>query len=71
MERARAQSIMAINPAAAIGFMQKARCDTARGTASSMGLQGMRERLELMQGRLDISATPGVGVEVVAEMPLP
>jgi PAS domain S-box-containing protein len=38
--------------------------------SSSGGLSGMRERVELLGGRLEVEATPGAGVVVAAEFPL-
>jgi signal transduction histidine kinase len=39
--------------------------------AEGIGLDGMRERLALVEGRLEIESAPGAGVTVVAEVPLP
>jgi signal transduction histidine kinase len=36
-----------------------------------IGLLGMRERLALLDGRLEIESSPGSGTTVVAEVPLP
>jgi signal transduction histidine kinase len=38
---------------------------------SGIGLLGMRERLALIDGRLEIESRPGAGTTVVAEVPLP
>lgn len=38
--------------------------------ASSVGLGGMRERVDLLGGAIDIESTPGVGTAVTAEIPL-
>jgi two-component system sensor histidine kinase DegS len=35
-----------------------------------VGLLGMRERLALLDGRLEIESRPGAGTTVVAEVPL-
>ncbi len=40
-------------------------------TSEGFGLVGMRERLELIGGRLEISSAPGQGTEVRAELPVP
>jgi signal transduction histidine kinase len=40
-------------------------------TRPGFGLVGMRERLELVGGRVDISSAPGRGTRVHAELPLP
>jgi signal transduction histidine kinase len=40
-------------------------------TSEGFGLVGMRERLELIGGRVDISSAPGQGTEVRAELPVP
>jgi signal transduction histidine kinase len=37
---------------------------------SGFGVRGMRERVELLAGRIEISSRPGGGTEVVARMPL-
>jgi signal transduction histidine kinase len=36
-----------------------------------LGLIGMRERLEMVGGRLDIDSKPGVGTTISAHIPLP
>jgi two-component system NarL family sensor kinase len=41
-----------------------------RGTASGSGLRGMRDRLELFGGRLEIASAPGRGTLVTAVVPL-
>jgi signal transduction histidine kinase len=46
------------------GFDQRAVRD------ESVGLIGMRERLALLDGRLEIESRPGAGTTVVAEVPL-
>jgi signal transduction histidine kinase len=38
--------------------------------ADGVGLLGMRERLALIEGRLEIESRPGAGTTVVAEVPL-
>ena len=35
-----------------------------------VGLLGMRERLALLDGRLEVESRPGAGTTVVAEVPL-
>ena len=40
-------------------------------TSEGFGLVGMRERLELIGGRVHISSAPGQGTEVTAELPVP
>ena len=47
-----------------IGFDQRAVREEA------IGLLGMRERLALLDGRLEIESRPGAGTTVVAEVPL-
>jgi two-component system sensor histidine kinase UhpB len=42
--------------------------DVARTTYGT-GLQGMADRLAALEGRLDISSTPGVGTVVVGRVP--
>jgi signal transduction histidine kinase len=42
-----------------------------RGSAEGIGLVGMSERAELLNGRLEIESSPGGGTSVVAEVPLP
>jgi two-component system, NarL family, sensor histidine kinase DevS len=44
--------------------------DPALAAPDSLGLEGMRERAELHDGRLTIEATPGSGTTLVAEVPL-
>lgn len=44
----------------------------ARGTdGRGLGLVGMRERIGLLDGRLQIESTEGAGTTIVAEVPLP
>jgi signal transduction histidine kinase len=45
----------------------------SRGESSGegLGLVGMRERIALVNGRLDIESSPGAGTTLVAEVPLP
>lgn len=42
----------------------------AGGTATGSGLRGMRDRLELFGGRLEILSSPGRGTLLTAEVPL-
>ena len=47
---------------------------TVRGgglVAGGSGVLGMRERVELLGGRLTIESAPGAGTRVRAEIPLP
>ncbi|PDW02578.1 sensor histidine kinase [Candidatus Viridilinea mediisalina] len=44
---------------------------TLANTATSGGLSGMRERIQLIGGTLSIEAQPGEGTEITAELPLP
>jgi signal transduction histidine kinase len=44
--------------------------DPAGAAPDSLGLEGMRERAELHDGRLTIEATPGSGTTLVVEIPL-
>jgi len=43
--------------------------DTALRSPRSHGLVGMRERVQLFQGRLTIDSAPGHGTRVTAELP--
>ncbi|HEX5989844.1 MAG TPA: GAF domain-containing sensor histidine kinase [Solirubrobacterales bacterium] len=43
--------------------------DLAQATAGR-GLSGMRERIELFGGRIEVSSEPGEGTEIVASVPL-
>jgi two-component system, NarL family, sensor kinase len=40
------------------------------GGAAGSGLRGMRDRLELFGGRLDLSSAPGQGTRISAMVPL-
>jgi len=42
----------------------------AQGEADGSGLRGMRDRLELFGGRLEIASAPGRGTTVAATVPL-
>jgi signal transduction histidine kinase len=41
-----------------------------RARRDGLGLVGMRERLELVDGRFDVESQPGAGTTIVAEVPL-
>jgi signal transduction histidine kinase len=45
--------------------------ETVSIRADALGLAGMRERVSLAGGRLQVESTPGSGTTVVAEVPLP
>jgi signal transduction histidine kinase len=40
------------------------------GTDSRLGLLGMRERVALVDGRLDVESSPGSGTTLSIEVPL-
>jgi signal transduction histidine kinase len=40
-------------------------------SASGRGLRGMRERIELLGGQIDVSSEPGGGTEITASVPFP
>jgi signal transduction histidine kinase len=40
------------------------------GGAAARGLAGMRERLELLGGKLTIDSSPGQGCRLTGELPL-
>jgi signal transduction histidine kinase len=44
--------------------------DPSEASEQSMGLQGMRERAELHDGRLTVETSPGAGTTLVVEVPL-
>jgi signal transduction histidine kinase len=44
--------------------------DSRRVREEAIGLLGMRERLALLDGRLEVESRPGAGTTVVAEVPL-
>ena len=44
--------------------------DPAKLREEGMGIMGMRERVELHEGRLTVESTPGSGATLVAEVPL-
>jgi signal transduction histidine kinase len=43
---------------------------TPEGEEEKFGLRGIRERVELLQGRMDIADNPGGGVKIAVELPL-
>ena len=44
--------------------------DEARVREGALGLVGMRERVGLLGGRLEVESSPGAGTTVVAEFPV-
>jgi signal transduction histidine kinase len=44
--------------------------DTERTRSDGIGVLGMRERVELLGGRLSVESSPGAGTTVAAEVPL-
>ncbi len=44
--------------------------DVAAPNPETLGLAGMRERLALVEGRLQVESRPGHGTTIVAEVPL-
>jgi len=66
----RAGGLLALRIAdAGRGFESQAAFAGSESTAGS-GLRGMRDRLELFGGRLDISSAPGHGTVIAAMVPL-
>jgi signal transduction histidine kinase len=45
--------------------------DPANTREGGIGIEGMRERVGLLEGKLQIEARPGAGATIVAEVPLP
>jgi signal transduction histidine kinase len=45
-------------------------CASAAKRQDAMGLSGLRERVELLQGDLQVSSAPGAGTTLVARVPL-
>lgn len=45
--------------------------DPGAGTTVGLGLLGMRERVQLLDGSLAIETTPGLGTTLAVELPLP
>ena len=67
-----AQPVAGVFPATATTVELVAR-DDGRGTLevkAGNGLTGMRERLEIFGGSLDIETRPGYGFVVLARLPL-
>jgi signal transduction histidine kinase len=44
--------------------------EPAEAREDGLGLVGMRERLELIDGRFEVESSPGAGTTIVAEVPL-
>jgi signal transduction histidine kinase len=44
--------------------------DPARTSPASLGLVGMRERVQLLDGSFELDAAPGAGTTVIVELPL-
>jgi signal transduction histidine kinase len=51
------------------GFGSTPGAETGDGAASGLGLEGMRERLALLGGRLDIASSPRQGTRLTATIP--
>jgi len=47
------------------------RDSNGTGATQSLGILGMRERMELVGGTLTIDSAPGRGTSVIARVPLP
>ncbi|HXF99108.1 MAG TPA: GAF domain-containing sensor histidine kinase [Gaiellaceae bacterium] len=60
----RAQGVMAVVEDDGVGFDPRVERD------GGLGLLGMRERLALLGGRLQVESAPGKGTTLVAEVPL-
>ena len=45
--------------------------DATRPTAEGLGLLGMRERVELLDGSFKLEAAPRAGTTLIVELPLP
>ncbi len=52
------------------GFDPSAATGGAGGLGERVGLSGMRERVELLGGELEMTSRPGAGTTLVAEVPL-
>jgi signal transduction histidine kinase len=52
-----------------VGF-EPARYRVARESGEGLGLLGMRERVELLGGTVDVDSAPGAGARVVVRVPL-
>ena len=59
------RSVAAVIEDDGVGF------DPEAAREDGIGLVGMRERVGLLDGRLDVEAAPGSGTTIVAEVPLP
>jgi len=66
----RAGGALELRVADAGGGFDAAAALADRGPATGSGLRGMRDRLELFGGRLDIASSPGQGTVVAARVPL-
>jgi signal transduction histidine kinase len=70
---ARAVSVLLVRRDSSVAAVVE---DDGRGFASDdadrggIGLDGMRERVALLEGRLDVESSPGGGTTLVAEVPL-
>lgn len=52
------------------GFERRARSQVSEDGSTGQGLVGMRERARLLEGRLQVSSTPGSGTRVLARVPV-
>ena len=53
-----------------VGFDTEATLETMLTSGSSFGLEGIRERVLLLEGQLTVEAMPGQGTRLTAELPL-
>ncbi|HEX6387098.1 MAG TPA: GAF domain-containing sensor histidine kinase, partial [Anaerolineae bacterium] len=55
----------------ALAVKDNGRGFNLRASKNGIGLSGMRERMELFGGRLEVNTAPGQGTEIVATLPWP
>jgi signal transduction histidine kinase len=71
--RARSVSILLVRKHASVSAVIEddgLGFEPAEAREDGLGLVGMRERLELIDGRFEVESSPGAGTTIVAEVPL-
>ena len=71
-EEAAAATLDALTVALDVPFFRGRGCNQCRGTGykGRLGLHGMRQRIEVLGGAIDIQSAPGQGTRIQVMLPL-